>query len=71
MDPLSVLSDPDTVCQSEYRAIYDCIRDALQDAPEDERLEIALAMLKEFKDSAKSMRKTLKGFSKKSGERRK
>lgn len=60
MNPLENFPDPDTVGQSEYRAIHTCIGDALDDCPEEERMDLALGMLKEFKAWAKSMRKTLK-----------
>lgn len=65
MNPIELLLSPDDVGQSEYRAIYSCIEDALWDAPEDERMEIAISMLEEFKVWAKGMRKTLKKASSK------
>lgn len=44
----SVFSHPDDVGQSEYRAIYDCINDAVVDMDDDERVAHIVAMLHEF-----------------------
>lgn len=65
MNPVELLPNPDDIGQCEYRTIYESIRDTLNDAPEDERMEIALSMLDEFKMWAKDMKKTLKRSSKK------
>lgn len=65
MNPISVLEDPDDIGQSEYRAIIDCLRDALEDAPEEDRLGLAIGMLDEFEHWAGSLKKRLKGASSK------
>ena len=59
MKPFEDWQDPDMVGQSEYRAIFDCVADALEDVPEDEHLGHAIEMLKEFESWAKEMRRPL------------
>lgn len=51
---------PDIIGSSEYRAIHDCIADALHDYAENERPAVAKAMLNEFIDHAKAMKKRVK-----------
>ena len=51
---------PDIIGSSEYRAIYDCIADALTDYDESEHADVAKSMLNEFIDHAKAMKKRLK-----------
>lgn len=45
-------SDPDSVGESEYRAVYDTIHDGLAEVPPEERLEMVLAMLEQFEKIA-------------------
>lgn len=52
--------DPDLIGSSEYRAIYDCIDAALDDYSESEHPAVAKAMINEFIDHAKAMKKRLK-----------
>lgn len=52
--------DPDIIGSSEYRAIYGCIADALEDYNESEHADVAKAMLNEFIDHAKAAKKRLK-----------
>jgi hypothetical protein len=63
MSPIEVLQHPDQVCESEYRAIYECLGDALADTPESERKTMALAMLREFEEWAKSLRRRIRKIS--------
>lgn len=51
---------PNAVGASEYRAIYECIADALSDYDEGEHAAVAKSMLNEFIDHAKAMKKRLK-----------
>ena len=60
MSPIEVLQHPDQVCESEYRAIYECLGDALADTPEAERKAMALGMLREFEEWAKALRKRIR-----------
>jgi len=60
MSPIDALQHPDQVCESEYRAIYECLGDALADTPEPERKSIALAMLREFEEWAKALRRSIR-----------
>jgi len=64
-DPMNHFPDPDEIGQMEYRAIHTHMKEVLDDCPEEERMSLALGILKEFKGWAKSMRKTLKASSKK------
>lgn len=50
------LSDPNDIGASEYRAIYDCLADALADPQEVEPHEFAVDILDQFIDFAISMR---------------
>jgi hypothetical protein len=59
MNPLSLLQHPDVVGQSEYRAIYDCIYDALLDTPDEVKKEMVLGMLEEFESWAKVIKNTI------------
>lgn len=70
MNPMDLLLNPEEVGQSEYRAIHDCIKDGLEDVPDGEKMDLAMAMLKELKGWAKSMRKTLKKASSKKASRK-
>lgn len=65
MNPMELFPDPDSVCQMEYRAIHTHMKEVLDDCPEEERMSLAMGILKEFKMWAKDMRKTLKRSSKK------
>jgi len=65
MDPMKCFANPDDICQMEYRAIYEHMKETLDDCPQPERLDLALGMLKEFEGWAKAMRSTLKRSSKK------
>ena len=65
MNPIELLPNPDDIGQMEYRAIHTHMKEVLDDCPQEERMELALGILKEFKGWAKSMRKTLKASSKK------
>lgn len=69
MNPMDLFPNPDDICQMEYRAIHTHMKEVLEDCPEDERMEIAMGMLKEFRDWAKDMRKTLKRSSKKAARK--
>jgi hypothetical protein len=60
MNPLDTLTHPDDVGESEYRAIYECLQDALRDTPDEDKKAHALAMLEEFKEWAKALRKRIK-----------
>lgn len=60
MNPLDILEHPDDVCESEYRAIYECISDALHDTPNEDKKDHALGMLEEFEGWAKALRKKIK-----------
>ncbi len=66
MDPMKCFASPDDICQMEYRAIYEHMKETLDDCPKEERMELALGMLKEFEGWANAMRDTLKRSSKKS-----
>jgi hypothetical protein len=66
MNPIELLPNPDDIGQMEYRAIHTHMKEVLDDCPQEERMELALGILKEFKGWAKSMKKTLKSSSKKS-----
>ena len=61
--PLLKFQDPDQVGSSEYRAIHDCIADALEGFDEEEddctAEEFAASMLGEFIEHAQAMLKTL------------
>lgn len=65
MNPLDLFPNPDEIGQCEYRVIYDALKDTLADCPQDERTELAMAMLDEFKGWADAMRNTMKRSSKK------
>ena len=56
--------NPDIIGSSEYRAIYDCIADATSDYTAAEHGDVAKAMLNEFIDQAKAMKKRLKKMAK-------
>ena len=60
MDPMELFPDPDDIGQMEYRAIHTHMKEVLDDCPEEERMSLALGILKEFKGWSKSMKKTLK-----------
>lgn len=60
MSIIDILQHPDQVCESEYRAIYDCLSDTLCEVPEAERKSMALAMLREFEEWAKAMRRRIR-----------
>jgi hypothetical protein len=60
MNPIDALEHPDTVCESEYRAIYECLGDALADTPEPERKTMAMGMLREFEEWAKALRRRIR-----------
>lgn len=64
-DPRNYLPDPDDIGQSEYRAIYEHMKDALEDCPDEDRFGLALAMLDEFKLWADALKNTLKKASSK------
>ena len=51
----SVFPNPDNVCQSEYRAMHNCIADGLEEVEPPERIVMARAMLEEFKEWAESL----------------
>lgn len=55
-----IFVQPDVVRAAEYRAIYDCLFDALRDYDSGEQHEVAKVMLNEFIDHAKAMKKRLK-----------
>lgn len=55
-----IFVDPDLIGSSEYRAIYDCIADALHAYDDSEHADVAKSMLNEFIDHAKAMKKRLK-----------
>ena len=52
---LEVFPDPDEVGQAEYRAIYDCIADALADTPPQQQAQLVQSMLTEFRAWAQKM----------------
>ena len=52
---MEIFPNPRDVGQSEYRAVYEHLRDFLKDCPEDERLEMCEGILEEFVESAQSM----------------
>lgn len=58
-DPMKHFPDPDNVCQMEYRAIHTHMKEVLDDCPEDERFELALSMLEEFKSWAENLKENL------------
>jgi hypothetical protein len=55
--------DPDQVCASEYRAIYECLSDAVasqdQDDPDESPAALMTGMLEEFIGYAQAMIETL------------
>lgn len=55
-----VFTHPDLICSSEYRAIYDCLADALSDYGADEHADVCAAMLDEFIEQAQGMKNRLK-----------
>lgn len=59
MNPIELLPDPDDVGQSEYRTIYETLRDTLRDCPEEERFDLAVSMLDEFEWWAKDIKSRL------------
>ena len=59
MNPIDVLDHPDKVCESEYRAIYECVSDALSDISDVDKKDVALAMLGEFESWAKALKKRI------------
>lgn len=65
MNPMELFPSPDDIGQMEYRAIHGHMKEVLDDCPEEERMELAIGILKEFKVWAKSMKKTLKKASSK------
>lgn len=56
---IDIFPHPDNVGQSEYRAIYEHLRDYLRDCPEDERHEMCESILEEFVTHAQSMMEIL------------
>lgn len=64
-DPMNFLPDPDDIGQSEYRVIYEHMKDTLDDCPEEEQFDLALAMLGEFKLWADALKNTLRKSSSK------
>ena len=56
MNPIEFLPIPDDVGQSEYRYIHQCLSDQLPDCPEEERFELAVAILEEFEEWAKHLK---------------
>lgn len=58
-DPMKCFPDPDSIGQSEYRVMYEHLRETLDDCPEKERFELASSMLDEFESHARSMRADL------------
>lgn len=65
MNPVELLPNPDDIGNSEYRAIYDSLKSTLDDCPEEERFNLAIAMLDEFEFWAKDIKSTLTASSKK------
>jgi hypothetical protein len=65
MNPVELLPNPDDVGQSEYRAIYEHLKDTLDDCPQSERMDLAIAMLCEFEEWARHIKGRLKESSKK------
>lgn len=59
MNPIENFPDPDNICQMEYRAIYEHIKETLDDCPEEERFELAVSMLEEFESWAKELKDIL------------
>lgn len=60
MNPIEMLTHPDDVGESEYRAIYECVSDALQNTPDEDKKAHALAMLEEFEEWARALQKKIK-----------
>lgn len=48
MKDVPYFPNPDDICQSEYRAIYDCVKDGLEDVPPGTDLATISTMLQEF-----------------------
>jgi len=59
VNPIEMLSNPDDIGVSEYRAIYECISDALHDTPDEEKKAQAIAMLEEFEGWAMALKKRI------------
>lgn len=59
MNPLELIPSPDYVGQSEYRYIHQCLSDQLPDCPEEERFELAVAILEEFEEWAKHLKEKI------------
>jgi hypothetical protein len=55
------MHDPDTVGSSEYRAIYTCIEDALEDTEDGEHRLAAISIVREFEEWAHTLRRQLEG----------
>lgn len=58
-----VLIAPGPSCESEYRAIYDFLKDAWQDMgdePDDEKFAHMVAILIEFQNHAENLRRRVK-----------
>lgn len=51
-----VFQDPDNVGETEYRAIFEAVSDALDDGADD---ALVLAMLQNFEETARSLRERL------------
>ena len=62
MNPIEMLPNPDEVAASEYRAIYECVQDALQDTPDEDKKDHALAMLDEFEEWAAALKERIKNL---------
>jgi hypothetical protein len=60
MNPMDILEHPDEVAASEYWAIYECVQDALQDTPDEDKKAHALAMLDEFEKWAAALKERIK-----------
>jgi hypothetical protein len=52
---LDRFNSPDDVGSSEYRAIYDCIADALFDANDEDAEDMVRSMLQAFSDAVQDM----------------
>jgi len=56
---MEIFPNPDKVGESEYRAVYDHLKDFLADCPEDERMEMCETILEEFVSTVQSMMEIL------------
>lgn len=60
IDVMRCLPDPDALCESEYRAVYETMADALADCPEGEQQETAESIAAAFVDSAEFVLRALR-----------